>query len=174
MKALVISYTIAIICAASAWAVSGPHYRAYYGALYGFAGFDPPATSTVGIVAAGQNVWVELDGCVSGELSGFTHSGCDLTAELPGMYTLSYSISFVGGTNKDYDTGVSINDVIVADPGCRTERTMGASATVGNVATGICGLSLSASDVVKLEMRGTEAVSADVTTHAVTMGIHSL
>lgn len=126
-------------------------------------------SQAVAINAAGQNVWVEVDGCTSGELVGITHSACDFTVAVTEIYEVQYSISFSGGGGKLYETGISIDNTM--HNACRTERKLGAAGDVGNTAA-TCIVSLTAGEVVKVEMRGTDVAVTDATVSNLNMVLH--
>jgi hypothetical protein len=109
---------------------------------------DDPNTLTVTIAGAGT--WVEVDGLSDGVLEGFTHSDGDLTVGNSADYLVFSGFSVSGAANDEMEAGISVNDTIQTK--CRARRKIGAGGDVGRGALS-CALTLTATDVVKLEMR---------------------
>jgi hypothetical protein len=113
--------------------------------------------TTIGTI----NTWYEIGNFVTGSVSGWAFSASSLTASTgsSGMYFVSFSTSFFGGSNDEYDIAISINDVIQNNMILR--RKLGTGGDVG-VAAG-CGIvSITDGDVIKLEIRNV-TVGADAT-----------
>jgi hypothetical protein len=146
--------------------VTGDH--TYYAEGYIDAGGQAVATTV-------QNTWVEIDGCTSGDLLGWTESACDFTAgaSAGGTYEVCYSMSYgnAGAGAETYETGVSLGDTIQA--GCRTERLLAAAGDVGVVAA-CCIMDIVATNVLKPEARGTDGTPQALDVSNLTFVIHKL
>lgn len=137
-------------------------------------GYLTDATQNVDLSAAGQNNWLEVDGCTSGDLNNWAEAGCDFTAGALApetFYSINWSITFDGSANDDYDGGISINDAM--DPGCRGAREGVVTGYYSSI-SGNCIVDINVGDVIKPEMRNITAGPADATVRNLTVVIHQL
>lgn len=111
------------------------------------------------------NTWFEVDVLTQGQLSGFTFSGSSITASegSDGIYVVIYSMTGQAGAKAIAHAVVSINDVIQTQT--LTTRKMGVGGDVGcRVGRGT--LSISANDVIKLEIMAPDGTGEAVIRHA--------
>jgi len=119
----------------------------YYGEMYQAGNANVTTINTV-------NVWEEVDNFSTGDVRGITFADSDLTisAGSDGTYLVIYTVSADSAVAaKDFEMAISIDDGIQSE--CTTSRTF-ASTTTGN-SGGQCILDLTATDVIKLEVRNT-------------------
>lgn len=105
--------------------------------------------SGVTIPIAAQDEWFNVTPMECGLTQSIQCSGSELTIPVDGVYAAYYSMSFIGGTNREYNYLPALNNVQI-DSG-DSHRQLGASADVGN--TGNMPIfAASAGDIVTLQV----------------------
>jgi len=122
-----------------------------------------------------QNTWYEIDNFTTGETQGITVAGGAMTIGTGqnGVYSLAASISGVPeSTGHVFEFSFSVNDTILTKT--KAKRKFSSTTDAGSVS--LHGLSnLSASDVVKLEIRNiTTGTNASFTVENSSMVIHRI
>lgn len=92
-------------------------------------------------------VWFNITGITSGELFNniTTNGNNSLVINTAGVYEITYTTSFSGGTNNVYHTTVSINNI--PQPQCLSDRKTGGGGDVG-AGGGTCLLELAVNDQI--------------------------
>ena len=118
-----------------------------------------------------QDQWEEIGNFSEGLTNSVTYSANTLVIPSSGRYQLIWGVSSSsGGTGKTYEIAFSVDDVIAGKSRIgRKYSTSDLGASAGPVL-----LDLNAGDVIKLEARCTDAVTADLTIMHANVQIHKL
>ncbi|KKL03558.1 hypothetical protein LCGC14_2624980, partial [marine sediment metagenome] len=100
--------------------------------------------NTVTTVIETKGAWANITtGATVGTFKRVAYFNGTLTAEIQGLYDVSYSISFSDGNNIEFESAIGVNSLNQTN--CHTSRTIGAGGDVGTVAA-TCFVRLASSD----------------------------
>jgi len=95
-------------------------------------------------------------------------SGSNLVATIAGHYEIPFSVSGIGGNNKDYEVAIHVNEVEIDHAEGR--HSTGAAAKIANIANGAASVDLDIGDSVTLRIKE-DAGAATFTKEKVTFSI---
>lgn len=106
------------------------------------------------------NQFENITGLISNSLNGFSFANDSLIVQVPGRYSVQYSISATSAANSRYRVGVSINNVIQDET--LSETTIGAGGNIVNLGNGGI-LDLIEGDFLNLQIADVDTPIKDIT-----------